>query len=176
MDLFTRIILKLLSTVTLTAQFICGFIGFILILVSVALPFTSNELQNKLLINMSVTSNISIWDLLITCLIAIGIMACLFIIANALYRIIKNIYKQHYFVSQNLKCLKFILISIISFTLLQFISQMFFMNESLDNVSSIFSDSTPGLFGDILLLTIVYTIYVTFKYGIYLQDESNHMI
>lgn len=175
-DLFTKFILNFLSIITLIAQFICGLIGFLLIFASIALLFISTELQHKLLTSMNTSSNITIWGLLVTCMIAIAIIICLFIIANALSKIIKNIYKQHYFVTQNLKYLKFILISIICFTLLQFISQMFFTDLSLHNVSSIFSDSSPGLFGNILLIAIVYTVYVTFKYGIYLQEESNHVI
>lgn len=178
MNLFTKTILKFLSVVSLIAQVLCAFAGLMLLFASVALLLVPSEIKKQLLqyTDLNSNTNLSVWSLVFSCLVAIAIITSLFIIAYALRKIIGNIYNQHYFVSQNLKYLKLILISITSFTILQFISQLFFTQMHSYNVSSVFSDSSPGLLGNILLLAIVYTIYVIFKYGISLQDDSNNMI
>ncbi len=178
MNLFTKTVLKSLSIVSLIAQVLCAFAGLVLLFASGALLLVSKGVKEQLLQYTDLTSNtnLSVWGLILSCLVALAIIACLFIIMYALHKMIGNIYEQHYFVSQNLKYLKLILISFTSFTILQFISQLFFAQAHAYNVSDIFSESWPSLMGNILLLAIVYTIYVVFKYGIYLQEDSNNVI
>ncbi|KRG12257.1 DUF2975 domain-containing protein [Lederbergia galactosidilytica] len=178
MNLFTKTVLKSLSIVSIIAQVLFAFAGLMLLFASGALLFVSKGLKTQLLqyTDLYSNTNLSVWFLVLSCLVALAIIACLFIIMYALNKMIGNIYEQHYFVSQNLKYLKLILISISSFTVLQFISQLFFAQAHAYNVSHIFSESWPSLLGCILLLAIVYTIYVVFKYGISLQDDSNNVI
>ncbi|MFD1170311.1 DUF2975 domain-containing protein [Oceanobacillus caeni] len=178
MNLFTKAVLKFLSIVSLIAQVLFAFAGLILLFASGALLFVSNGVRKQLLqyADLNTNTDLSVWFLVLSCLVALAIIACLFIIMYALHKMIGNIYKQHFFVSQNLTYLKLILISITSFTILQFISQLFFAQAHAYNVSGIFSDSSPSLIGNILLLAIIYTLYVVFKYGISLQDDSNNVI
>ncbi|MGG4266184.1 DUF2975 domain-containing protein [Peribacillus simplex] len=178
MNLFTNTVLKFLSIVSLIAQVLCAFAGLMLLFAAGALLLVPNGVKKQLLQYVTVNSNTnpSVWFLVLSCLVALAIIACLFIIMYALHKMIGNIYEQDFFVSQNLTYLKLILISITSFTILQFISQLFFAKLHAYNVSDIFSDSSPGLIGNILLLAIIYTLYVVFKYGISLQDDSNNVI
>ncbi len=176
MNLFTKTVLKFLSIVSLIAQVLFAFAGLILLFAAGALLVVSNGVKTQLLQYAGLNTNLSVWFLVLSCLVALAIIACLFIIMYALHKMIGNIYKQHFFVSQNLTYLKLILISITSFTILQIISQLFFAQAHVYNVSDVFSDSSPGLIGNILLLAIIYTLYVVFKYGISLQDDSNNVI
>ncbi|GIN93137.1 hypothetical protein J6TS1_42850 [Siminovitchia terrae] len=178
MNLFTKTVLKFLSIVSLIAQFLCAFAGLMLLFATGALLLVPSGVKKQLLQYGDLNSNtdLSVWFLVLSCLAALAIIACLFIIMYALHKMIGNIYEQHFFVSQNLTYLKLILISITSFTILQFISQLFFAQVHAYNVSDIFSDSWPSLIGNILLLAIVYTLYVVFKYGINLQEDSNNVI
>ncbi|MGE7187272.1 DUF2975 domain-containing protein [Peribacillus sp. NPDC006672] len=178
MNLFTKTVLKFLSIVSLIAQVLCAFAGLMLLFASGALLLVPNGVKKQLLqyADLNSNTNPSVWLLVLSCLVALAIIACLFIIMYALHKIIGNIYEQHFFVFQNLTYLKLILISITSFTILQFTSQLFFAKIHAFNVSDVFSNSSPGLLGNILLLAIVYTLYVVFKYGISLQDDSNNVI
>ncbi|OMC88514.1 hypothetical protein BK128_00790 [Viridibacillus sp. FSL H7-0596] len=178
MNLFTKTVLKFLSVISLIGQVLCAFAGLMLLFASVALLLVPNGVKKQLLqyVDLNSNTNLSVWFLVLSCLVALAIIACLFIILYALRKIIGNIYKQHFFVSRNLKYLKLILISITSFTVLDFISQLLFAQVHAYNVSNIFSDSWPSLIGNILLLSIVYTLYVVLKYGISLQDDSNNVI
>ncbi|ETT81038.1 DUF2975 domain-containing protein [Viridibacillus sp. FSL R5-0477] len=178
MNLFTKTVLKFLSVISLIGQVLCAFAGLMLLFASVALLLVPNGVKKQLLqyVDLNSNTNLSIWFLVLSCLVALAIIACLFIILYALRKIIGNIYEQHFFVSRNLKYLKLILISITSFTVLDFISQLLFAQVHAYNVSNIFSDSWPSLIGNILLLSIVYTLYVVLKYGISLQDDSNNVI
>lgn len=178
MNLFTKSVLKFLSIVSLIAQVLCAFAGLMLLFGAGALLLTPNGVKKQLIqyADLNSNTNLSVWFLVLSCLVALAIIACLFIIMYALHKMIGNIYKQHFFVSQNLTYLKLILISITSFTILQFISQLFFVQVHASNVSDIFSDSSPSLMGNILLLAIIYTLYVVFKYGISLQEDSNNVI
>lgn len=178
MNLFTKTVLKFLSIMSLIAQFLCAFAGLMLLFAAGALLLVPNGVKKQLLqyVDLNSNTNPSVWFLVLSCLVALAIIACLFIIMYALHKMIGNIYAQDFFVSQNLTYLKLILIAITSFTILQFISQLFFAKLHAYNVSNIFSNSSPGLMGNILLLAIVYTLYVVFKYGISLQDDSNNVI
>lgn len=178
MNLFTKTVLKFLSIASLIAQVFCAFAGLILLFAAGALLLVPNGVKKQLLqyADLNSSPSLSVWFLVLSCLVALAIIACLFIIMYALHKMIGNIYEQNFFVSQNLTYLKLILISITSFTILQFISQLFFVQAHAYNVSGIFSDSWPSLIGNILLLAIVYTLYVVFKHGIYLQDDSNNVI
>ncbi|WP_110926256.1 DUF2975 domain-containing protein [Bacillus massiliglaciei] len=178
MNLFTKAVLKFLSITSLLAQFLCAFAGLILLFAAGALLLVPNGAKKQLLqyADLNSNTNPSIWFFVLSCLVALAIIACLFIIMFALHKMIGNIYVQDFFVSQNLMYLKLILIAFTSFTVLQFISQLFFAKLHAYNVSSIFSNSSPSLMGNILLLAIVYTLYVVFKYGISLQDDSNKVI
>ena len=180
MSLFTKSVLKFLSIMSLIAQFLCAFAGLMLLFATGAVLLVPNGVKKQLLqyvdVNSNLNTNPSVWLLVLSCLVALAIIACLFIIMYALRKMIGNIYIQDFFVYQNLTCLKQILIAIISFTILQFISQLFFAKLHAYNVSNVFSNSSPGLLGNILLLAIVYTLYVVFKYGISLQDDSNNVI
>ncbi|MEK4093053.1 MULTISPECIES: DUF2975 domain-containing protein [unclassified Viridibacillus] len=178
MNLFTKTVLKFLSVISLIGQVLCAFAGLMLLFASVALLLVPNGVKKQLLqyVDLNSNTNLSVWFLVLSCLVALAIIACLFIILYALRKIIGNIYEQHFFVSRNLKYLKLILISITSFTVLDFISQLLFAQVHAYNVSNIFSDSWPSLIGNILLLSIVYTLYVVLKYGISLQDDSNNVI
>ncbi|MFD1362757.1 DUF2975 domain-containing protein [Lentibacillus salinarum] len=178
MDLFTKIVLKFLSIMSLIAQVLSAFAGFMLLFASGALLLVPNGVKKQLLqyADLNSNTNLSVWFLALSCLVALAIIASLFIIMYALHKIIGNIYEQHFFVLQNLTYLKLILISITSFIILDFISQLFFAQAHLYNVSDVFTDSWPSLIGNILLLAIVYTLYVVFKYGISLQDDSNSVI
>jgi len=177
-NLFTKTVLKFLSVISLIGQVLCTFAGLMLLFASVALLLVPNGVKKQLLqyVDLNSNTNLSVWFLVLSCLVALAIIACLFIILYALRKIIGNIYDQHFFVSPNLKYLKLILISITSFTVLDFISQLLFAQVHAYNVSNIFSDSWPSLIGNILLLSIVYTLYVVLKYGISLQDDSNNVI
>ncbi|MGE7623048.1 DUF2975 domain-containing protein [Viridibacillus sp. NPDC096237] len=178
MNLFTKTVLKFLSIMSLIAQFLCAFAGLVLLFASGALLLVPKGVKKQLLqyTDLNSNTNLSVWVLVLSCLVALAIIACWFIIMYALHKIIGNIYEQHFFVSLNLTYLKLILISITSFTVLDCISQLFFAQVHVYNVSDIFSDSWPNLIGNILLLSIVYTLYVVFKYGISLQDDSNNVI
>ncbi|WP_042348189.1 DUF2975 domain-containing protein [Bacillus massiliigorillae] len=178
MNLFTKTVLKFLSIMSLIAQFLCAFAGLILLFAAGSLLLVPNGVKQQLLqyVDLNSNTNPSVWLLVLSCLVALAIIACLFIIMYSLHKMIGNIYVQDFFVSQNLKYLKLILIAITSFTILQFISQLFFAKLHAYNVSNIFSNSSPSLIGNILLLAIIYTLYVVFKYGIYLQEDSNNMI
>lgn len=175
MNLFTKTVLKFLSIMSLIAQFLFAFVGLILLFATGALLLVPNGVKNQLLQYVDLHSK-SVWVLVLSCLVGLAIIACLFIIMYALHKMIDNIYVQDFFVSQNLTYLKVILIAITSFTILQFISQLLFTKLHAYNVSTVFSSSSPGLIGNILLLAIVYTLYVVFKYGISLQDDSNNVI
>ncbi|MBD3109610.1 DUF2975 domain-containing protein [Bacillus sp. AGMB 02131] len=175
MNLFTQTVLKFLSITSLIAQFFCAFAGLMLIFATGAVLLVPEGVKKQLLQYVEL-NNPSVWSLVLSCLVALTIIACLFIIMYALRKMIGNIYVQDFFVPQNLTYLKLILIAITSFTILQFISQLFFAKLHAYNVSTVFSDSSPGLLGNILLLAIVYTLYVVFKYGISLQDDSNNVI
>ncbi|MGE7768840.1 DUF2975 domain-containing protein [Peribacillus sp. NPDC096540] len=178
MNLFTKTVLKFLSIMSLIAQVLCAFAGLMLLFASGALLLVPNGVKKQLLqyADLNSNTNLSVWFLVLSCLVALAIIACLFIIMYALHKIIGNIYEQHFFVSRNLKYLKLILISITSFTVLNFISQLLFAQVHAYNVSDIFPDSWPSLIGNILLLSIVYTLYVVLKYGISLQNDSNNVI
>ena len=165
MNLFTKIVLKFLSITSLIAQFLFAFVGLILLFATGALLLVPNGVKKQLLQNVDLHSNINL-----------SIITCLFIIMYALHKMIDNIYIQDFFVSQNLTYLKLILIAITSFTILQFISQLLFTKLHVYDVSTVFSSSSPGLIGNILLLAIVYTLYVVFTYGISLQHDSNNVI
>lgn len=178
MNIFTKTVLKFLSIMSLIAQFLFAFVGLILLFASGALLLVSNGVKKQLLqyADLNSSTNPSVWFLLFSCLIALAIIACLFIIMYALHKIIGNIYEQHFFVSRNLTHLKLILISITSFTVLNIVSQLFFAQVHAYNVGYIFSDSWSSLLVNILLLSIVYTLYLVFKHGISLQEDSNNMI
>ena len=178
MNLFTKAVLKFLSIVSLIAQVLCGIAGSMLLFATVALLLVPNDVKKQLLQYLQLNTNINQIGLFIvlSSLVALGIIACLFIIMHALRKMIGNIYKKDYFVPQNLTYLKTILISITCFTLLQLLSQVFFAKLHAYNVSNVFSDSSSGFLGNILLIAIVYTLYVVFKYGISLQDDSNNVI
>ncbi|RIJ63757.1 DUF2975 domain-containing protein [Rummeliibacillus sp. POC4] len=177
MNLFTKIVLKCLSIVTVFLQVVFAFAGLVLLFATVALLFVPNDVKNQLLQYLDLNTNVNITMVLVlSSLVAFLIIACLFIIMHALRKMIGNIYKQNFFVPQNLTYLKLILISITSITILQFISQVFFAKLHAYNVSNVFSNSASDLVGNILLLAIVYTLYVVFKYGISLQDDSNNVI
>lgn len=180
MNLFTKTVLKFLSIMSLIAQYFCVFAGLMLLFAAGALLLVPDGAKKQLLqyvdLNSSTNTNPSVWFLVLSCIVALAIIACLFITMYALRKIIGNIYLKDFFVSQNLTYLKLILIAITSFTILQFISQLFFAKLHAYNVSNVFSESSPGLIGNILLLAIVYTLYVVFKYGISLQDDSNNVI
>ncbi|MBK3496418.1 DUF2975 domain-containing protein [Viridibacillus sp. YIM B01967] len=175
MNLFTKTVLKFLSIMSLIAQVLCTFAGLMLLFGAGALLLVPNGVKKQLL-QYNSNTNLSVWFLVLSCLIALAIIACLFIIMYALHKMIGNIYEQHFFVSRNLTYLKLILISITSFTVLDFISQLLFAQVHAYNVIDIFPNSWPSLIGKILLLSIVYTLYVVFKYGISLQDDSNNVI
>ena len=176
MNLFTKTVLKFLSIVFVIAQVLCGFAGLMLLFASGALLLVPNGVKEQFQRYIDLNTNTSVWFLVLSCLVALAIIACLFIIMYALHKMIRNIYEQDFFVSQNLTYLRLILISITSFIILQFISQLFFAKLHAYNVSNIFSNSSPGLIGNILLLAIVYSLYVVFKYGISLQEDSNNVI
>lgn len=163
---------------SLIAQVLCAFAGLILLFASGALLLVPNGAKKQLLqyVDLNSSTNLSVWFLVLSCLVALAIIACLFIIMYALRKIIGNIYEQDYFVSRNLKYLKLILISITSFTVLNFISKLLFAQVNAYNVSDVFPDSWPSLIGNLLLLSIVYMLYVVFKYGISLQDDVNNVI
>ncbi|MGE7920018.1 DUF2975 domain-containing protein [Viridibacillus sp. NPDC093762] len=163
---------------SLIAQVLCAFAGLMLLFASGALLLVPNGVKKQLLqfADLNSNTNVSVWLLVLSCLFALAIISCLFIIMYALHKIIGNIYEQLFFVSRNLKYLKLILISITSFTVFNFISQLLFAQVHAYNVSNIFPDSWPSLIGNILLLSIVYTLYVVLKYGISLQDDSNNVI
>ncbi|MBG9785599.1 DUF2975 domain-containing protein [Shouchella lehensis] len=178
MNLFTKIVLRFLSIASLIAQGFLAFAGLILIFASVALLVVSDGVRNQLTQHIYISSNTapSISFIVFSCLVALAIITCLFITTFALYKIISNIYGQQFFVVQNLKYLRFILISITSFIVFQSISQLFFAQAHLYNVSDIFLNTWPNLLESVLLLSIIYTIYVVFKYGISLQEDSNNVI
>jgi hypothetical protein len=163
---------------SLIAQVLCAFAGLMLLFASGALLLVPNGVKKQLLqyTDLNSNTNLSVWFLVLSCLVALAIIACLFIIMYALHKIIGNIHKQHFFVSRNLTYLKLILISITSFTVLNFISKLLFAQVHAYNVSVIFPDSWPSLIGNVLLLSIVYMLYVVFKYGISLQDDFNNVI
>ncbi|MGF9976814.1 DUF2975 domain-containing protein [Viridibacillus arvi] len=178
MNLFTKTVLKFLSIMSLIAQVLCAFAGLMLLFASGALLLVPNGVKKQLLqyTDLNSNTNLSVWFLVLSCLVALAIIACLFIIMYALHKIIGNIHKQHFFVSRNLTYLKLILISITSFTVLNFISKLLFAQVHAYNVSVIFPDSWPSLIGNVLLLSIVYMLYLVFKYGISLQDDFNNVI
>ncbi|WP_235178980.1 DUF2975 domain-containing protein [Bacillus cihuensis] len=163
---------------SLIAQVLCAFVGLVLLFASGSLLLVPTGVKKQLLqyADLNSNTNLSVWFLVLSCFVALAIITCLFIIMYALHKIIGNIYEQHFFVSRNLIYLKLILISITSFTVLNFISQLLFAQVHVYNVSDIFPDSRPSLIGNILLLSIVYTFYVVLKYGISLQDDSNNVI
>lgn len=178
MNLFTKTVLKFLSIISLIAQALFAFVGIILLFATGALLLVPQGIKEQWMqyAELDLNTNKLIWLLVLTCIVALAIIACLFIIMYALRKIIGNIYKQHFFVSQNLTYLKLILISFTSFIVLDFISKLFKAQVNAYNVSAILSDSWPNLIGKILLLSIVYTLYIVFKYGISLQEDSNNMI
>lgn len=177
MNLFTKTVLKFLSIVFLIAQVLFAFAGLVLLFATVALLFVPNEVKKQLLQYVDLNSNVNTSVFLVlSSLVALAIIDCLFIIMHALYKMIGNIYKQDIFVSQNLTYLKLILISITSYTIMQFISQVFFAKQHAYNVSYVFSNSSSDLVRNILLLAIVYTVYLVFKYGMSLKDDSNNVI
>lgn len=178
MNLFTKIILKFLSVVALIVQVIFIIAVPIFMFAIGALLFVPKSIKEQLLNSMELDFNIkqTTWILVISCIVAIAILICLYIVMRALRKIINNIYRQHFFVSQNLTCLKVILISFTSFIILDFASKLLKAQFNAHNVSVIFPDSWPNLIGKLLLLSIIFTIYIVFKYGMELQEDSNNVI
>ncbi|GIN89212.1 hypothetical protein J6TS1_11480 [Siminovitchia terrae] len=173
MNLFTKIVLKSLAIVSLIAQVIFAIAGALFLFAAGALLIVPKGIKEQLL---DLNTNQIILTLILSCFVALAILACLFIIMYALRKIINNIYKQHFFVSQNLRHLKLILISFTSFIVLDFVSRLLKAQVNAYNVSVIFPDTWPNVIGKILLLSIIYTLYIVFKYGISLQEDSNKVI
>ena len=93
MSFFTKTVLKFLSIMSLIAQFLCGFAGLMLLFAAGALLLVPSGVKKQLLQYVDVNSHPSVSFLVFSCLVALAIIACLFIIMYALRKIIGNITK-----------------------------------------------------------------------------------
>lgn len=92
--------------------------------------------------------------------------------------LVKNLKNEIYFAKENMALLKKLLISMVIYVVLEIIGLglVTYMSPMVKNVKiNSFVNPTP-VFTAILFLAIFYIVYLVFKYGMQLQEDSNSII
>ncbi|WP_390410488.1 hypothetical protein [Lacticaseibacillus jixiensis] len=114
--------------------------------------------------------------LFIDCVAALAIVVGYVVLFKALHTILANLTKGQYFVQLNLMAMKRILVV----SIIQFAVQVasFFVNATatIHNVGWLFHTTPAQFFGEAVLIVIIYVVWLVFKYGLVVQEDSDSMI
>ena len=176
MKYVTKIVLKSLSILTMIAQVVFGLAGIAVILAMGLMFFVQGEAKADMYKYVLQPENLTKFTLFISCLVALVIFACLIITMRSLHKVLNNIDKKDYFVEANLINIKIMTISMLTFTGANIISILMFANGHGKSVSSAFANSWSQIAIYAIFVAILYTIYLIFKYGVELQNDSNTVI
>ncbi|MBL3529985.1 hypothetical protein JMJ99_01295 [Companilactobacillus zhachilii] len=176
MKYLTNFILKTLSILSLIAQVLFSIASIGVIIATIMMFIVSGDSKSELYTYVIEPQNLTRLSLLGGCLNALIILICLIITMRSLRNIVNNIYQQHSFVESNLKNIKVMLATVSIFTIANIISLFLFAGNSEKPISNIFANtwSQIGIYG--IFIAILYTIYLVFKYGVELQEDSNSVI
>lgn len=176
MNHISKIVLKFLSILSIIGQIIFSLGCLAIITAAITVFFVKGEAISELYKYILEPNNINKFELFTSCLVAIFITISITLILHFLKRIVDNIYQGKYFVKSNLSSIKAVLIYSIAFTLGNVLSMLLFSNKSGNNISTVFANSWSQILAYVVFVAIIYTLYLIFKYGVALQDDSNNVI
>lgn len=176
MKYLTKFVLKAVSILTIVAEVIFS-LGTLGVIFSTIMMFiisgSDKEDFNKYILS---SGNLTKGTLLLAGINAIVIFASLIITMHSLRRVVDNISNKQFFVASNLLNIKKMLISVSIVTLCNIFSMFFFASAHVSSLSGVFSNSWSQIGIYIIFVAILYTIYLVFKYGFELQEDSNTVI
>lgn len=172
----TNFILKLISVLTVVAQVIFSIASIMLVFATVMMFFISGETQSDFDKYMLQPQNLTKMSLVMGCLLALIILISLMVTMRSLRKVINNISQKNFFVQINLNNIKIMLISVSIFTLSNIGSMFMFASAHATSISSVFANSWGQIGIYVIFIAILYTIYLVFKYGVELQNDSNTVI
>jgi len=114
--------------------------------------------------------------LVLGCMNALIIFISLIITMRSLRRVINNIKQNDFFVVSNLTNIRTMFISVFVITIANIISMFIFSNGNGRSISGVFVNSWSQIGMYFIFMAILYTIYLVFKYGVKLQEDSNTVI
>jgi hypothetical protein len=173
-----KIILQLLAVVIRVVEWIF-FIASTFTLLGGVLFFVVSNIPNKEIqhdIQYSLTENFSPTWIFLSLVLGAIILFCFGLAMRYTNIIINNLANSIFFTIINLNSIKKILYVLLLASITQWIANILFLNFNLQNVSDIFSRSFGGLLGSPVMLIIIYVIYLVFKYGLSLQEDSDKVI
>jgi hypothetical protein len=114
--------------------------------------------------------------ILVDCIAALVIVAGYAVLFKALHTILVNMTTGQYFVQLNLLAMKRILVVSVIQLAVQIAS--FFVNAtmSIQDVGWLFHSTPSQFFGEAVLIVIFYVVWLVFKYGLVVQEDSDSMI
>ncbi|WP_281165255.1 DUF2975 domain-containing protein [Liquorilactobacillus sicerae] len=177
---FENTLLKVLALVTIIAQWFFFFcIGAILLAGTIITIANYTELGAG--IEQDITkelpnSSLSLSGLLLILLGAILICLSLALIMHYLHLLIANIKESKFFTKSNLNLIKKILFVMLAGTVIQWTANFLVDKYLSANTTDIFSSSFGNTLGSPVTLAAIYVIYLVFKYGLALQEESDKVI
>jgi hypothetical protein len=114
--------------------------------------------------------------LCVDCVAALAIVIGYVVLFAALHTILANMTRGQYFVRPNLLAMKRILVV----SVIQFAVQVasFFVNSTMaiHDVGWLFHTTPSQFFGEAVLIVIFYVVWLVFKYGLVVQEDSDSMI
>lgn len=173
MNTFTKILTRLLIII---GWFVQAFLSFALLaLISIGFGFLfSTKLRYLAINNTGIHSSFSY--VLITLILAVGILVSLILIVHYLKAFASNIFNSLFFVQSNLDVLRKTLIYTSVFFVLQCLSDVLGSLTHNTGISSIFTDSISSVFYLFIFWATIYLFYITFKYGLKVQQDNNSVI
>lgn len=173
MNKINHVILNLLIGISWIGQILAGLLNFFIFSI-VFLLFISSKFRmwafNYGGIPLSASSFLGV---VANCIVAIIMIFSIFLIINYIRNIILNVKNENFFVVQNAKSIQSILKQIVVFTVFNFIDSLISSHFDMTGLLTGFSVNT---FYSLVVLGLVYVIFLVFKYGIIIQDETDHFI
>lgn len=170
-------VLNALNVLAWLFEILCGAMAVILVLSVFITATNMKSLAKTMYIENNVGNNIAV--IYITLFLVAAMFAVMVWTINSVRLVVKNVKHEIYFDKANLNLLHQTLISFSIFTVLAIIESIFTgIAGSSWNMTTVFRakfDFTDALFS-VIVLGIIYVIYLVFKNGLQLQEESNKII
>lgn len=172
-------ILNLLNILAWLLEILCGLVSVLLVVSLIVMTFNLDSMAKALGIVENVGGNMLVNYIAVFLVIVMFVMLGWTI--NSIRLVVKNIKAEIYFDQANLKLLHTTLISVGVFTVVSFIESVITgIASGIGNMNGKIVFNVRFNFSDVVLslivLGIIYVIYLVFKNGLRLQEESNKII
>lgn len=176
MKTITNLILRSVSFLTIVAQIIFSLGGIAVIFATISMFLISGNDKSDFYKYVLKPENLTKGSLLLGGLNAIIIFSCLIVTMIFLRKVVNNINNNDFFVQANLTNIKIMLIAVSVLILANIVSMFIFANGNGRSISNVFANSWSQVGICVIFMAILYTIYIVFKYGVKLQEDSNTVI